>query len=149
LTGRADLELTPAALLLARGLIDPYQFDHLGPVSHWLRKAAANLGLKPVAVGSLWQVLANGMISAAPTVPTSIGDDADAALARVARIARALDGSRSLIVEIAEGRWPALVERVLEGRITAADERALGRLRRGLDVLGGRRKASPHREAAE
>jgi hypothetical protein len=54
-------------VLLARGLIDPYQFDSLARVTFWLSRLARNFGPKPFAVGSLWQVLINGMIGTATT----------------------------------------------------------------------------------
>jgi hypothetical protein len=140
LFGRDDIEMTGSGTLLARGLIDRYQFDYLGLLTFWLARLARNLGPKPVAVGTLWQVLVNGMISPTLTIPVSVGDDANKALTRLDRMIRQLDGSRELVLQLAEGRTPPLIAHVLEGRITGADERALDRLRQGLDAIGGRRQ---------
>jgi hypothetical protein len=46
--------------------------------------------------------------------------------------ARRVTGSR---IELAEGRVPPLVVRVLDGRLTCRDREALARLRDGLDRM--------------
>jgi hypothetical protein len=53
---------------------------------------------------------------------------------------RQLDGSRDLVLALAEGRCPPIVIHVIEGRITGADEKTLDRLRQGLDAIGGGRR---------
>jgi hypothetical protein len=58
---------------------------------------------------------------------------------RLARALRRLDGSRDLVIQLAEGRAPPLVLHVVENRITPKDEVELDRLRRGLDRIAGRR----------
>jgi hypothetical protein len=50
-----------------------------------------------------------------------------------------LDGSRDLVLALAEGRTPNLVLHAIEGTLTGADEADLARLRAGLDRIGGRR----------
>ena len=64
--------------------------------------------------------------------------DADHVRYVLGRMLRHLDGSRDLVIELAEGRCPPLVVRLMEGKLTGADERALERLRAGLDALDGR-----------
>jgi hypothetical protein len=53
-------------------------------------------------------------------------------------VCRELEGSRDLIIGLAEGKIPPLVVHVLEGRISAEDEADLVRLREGLDLIGRR-----------
>ena len=48
---------------------------------------------------------------------------------------RQLDGSRDLVVALAEGRCPPLVLRVTEHRLTREDEAELIQLRAGLDRI--------------
>jgi hypothetical protein len=140
LTGRIDLELTPAALLFSRGHLDAQQYDQLGQVTLWLARLARNLGPKGLGVAGLWAALAGGIIGTPNvTVPVAVGGGADVALARLDRVLRQLDGSRDLVVAIAEGRCPSLIAHVLEGRITGADEQALEQLRSGLDGIARRR----------
>jgi hypothetical protein len=50
---------------------------------------------------------------------------ADQARRRLERMCRRLDGSRGLIVELAEGKVPELVLHVLERTMTVADAEAL------------------------
>lgn len=51
---------------------------------------------------------------------------------------RQLDGSKNLVVALAEGWAPPIVLRAIEDRIASADEAALVRLRAALDHLAGR-----------
>lgn len=76
--------------------------------------------------------------TASVTTPVAVGEGAAQARRVLEGMLRRLDGSRSLVVAIADGRIPPLVERVGEGRLTATDERALDRQRQGLDAIGGR-----------
>jgi hypothetical protein len=86
-------------------------------------------------------VLEDGRIVATGGAPSSVGRLADIARRRLRRVLSRLDGSRDLVVAIVSGRTPPLVEHALAGRLDAADEAALAKLRIGLDALtqGGRR----------
>jgi hypothetical protein len=53
LTGRADLPLDPASVLLGRELIDREQFDKLGEITAWLRIVAKAWGAAD-GVAGLW-----------------------------------------------------------------------------------------------
>jgi hypothetical protein len=62
---------------------------------------------------------------------------ADQARRRLQRMCRRLDGSRELVISLAEGKVPGIVVHVIERRLTAADAESLERLRRSLDAIGG------------
>jgi hypothetical protein len=55
-------------------------------------------------------------------------------------VCRELDGSRDLIIGLAEGRVPPLVVHILKGPLSDEDEDELARLREGLDRIGRRRE---------
>jgi hypothetical protein len=50
---------------------------------------------------------------------------------------RSLDGSRDLVIELAEGRIPEIVVHVIDHALTVDDAIVLERLRRSLDDIGG------------
>jgi hypothetical protein len=137
-TTREDLEVSPIAVLFGRGLIDATQYDTLGQVADWLRRLARNLGPKSDAVAGLWAALTGAAISAQGNVPVAVGPAADHSRYMLRRMLRRLDGSRELVLQLAESRPAPLVIRALEGRITRADEIALDRLRHDLDRVAGR-----------
>jgi hypothetical protein len=75
---------------------------------------------------------------------------ADGARRQLARLVRALDGSRDLVIDLAEGRVPDIVVRVLDRAVTVEDEASLECLRQSLDAIGGEGRATwgaprPHR----
>ena len=57
---------------------------------------------------------------------------------RLARALSRLDGCRSLVTEIAEGRSPPIIVRAVERCLTDEDAADLDRLRTGLDRIAGR-----------
>ena len=71
---------------------------------------------------------------------------ADYARDRLARACRHLDGSRALVIALAEGAAPPIVRRVVEHRMTPADSETLENLRQGLDRIARRRT---RRESAD
>jgi hypothetical protein len=75
-------------------------------------------------------------------VPGTDGGFAPAVRARrqLVRALRQLDGSRDLVIDLAEGRAPPVVLHVLERRLLRQDEAELDRLRAGLDPEAGRRQ---------
>jgi hypothetical protein len=141
-TSRPDLEIDSVGVLFGRGHLDAHQYDALGLISTWLRRAARAWGGKDGSCEGLWHAITGALVSTgfAP-VPASggnfgLGDQARRALQRACRT---LDGSRRLIIGLAEGGAPPLVLHVLEGKVTPADKIELDRLRFGLDALAGRR----------
>jgi hypothetical protein len=132
--GRTDLPLDGGAVLFAHDLIDREQFDRLGEVTRWLQATARAWGGRDGSVSGLWSSIiaaATRMGSAVAAVPAG----ADAARFRLVRALSRLDGSRDLVVELAEGRVPPVVVHVLEGTLTAGDYAQLARLRVGLDRM--------------
>jgi hypothetical protein len=146
-TTRPDIEVSGAGVLYGRGQLSAEQYDALGLISTWLRRAARVWGGKDGSCEGLWHAITGALISTgfAPvpvdSVNFGLGDQARRALQRACRT---LDGSRALIIGLAEDRVPDLVLHVIEGHITPADEIELGRLRDGLDHLAGRRQRVAH-----
>jgi hypothetical protein len=144
LTRNPDLELTSIDVLFGRGLIDAEQRDVLGEVASTVRMLAYNLGPVPEAVARIWRQLTGAMIPAGQGGAQGVGPVADIARRRMRRILSRLNGSRDLVLALADGRRvPRLVEHVLAGRLDYADLAALERLRCALDDLdkGARRPA--------
>ena len=73
-------------------------------------------------------------------VPTGVGEGADQARYVLGRMLRQLDGSRELVIALAEGRTPDVVLRALDGTLTSDDQAAPTRLRAGLDRISGSRR---------
>jgi len=139
-TTQENLELSPIAVLFGHGLIDAKQYDTLGQIVDWLRRLARNFGPKPDAVAGLWAALTGAASSAHGIVPASVGPAADQSRCVLGRLLRRLNGSRELVLDLAENRPIRLVMRVLEDRLTRADEIALDQLRHDLDRVAGRRR---------
>lgn len=137
-TTREDLEISPIAALFRHGLIDAAQYDALASVADWLLRLAHNLGPKSDGVAGLWAALTGAAVRSPGSVPVSVGPASDHAWYVLGRLLRRLDGSRDLVLQLAENRMPPLVIRVLESRLTRADKIVLERLRRGLDRVAGR-----------
>ena len=139
-TGREDLELTGAAVLFGHGLLDELQHDMLAQVTLWLQCLARSLGPHSFGVDGLWTAIAGaGIGTTSVTTPVAVGEGAAHARYVLDKMLRRLDGSRDLVVELAEGRVPDIVVRVIEHRLTPADNVVLDQLRAGLDRLSGRR----------
>jgi hypothetical protein len=140
-TGREDLELTGAAVLFGHDLLDRQQFDALGVVTALLQQAARGWGGRDGSVSGLWEAITGALVRA-EFAPTPVGDGgfglADGARRWLAQLVRALDGSRDLVIDLAEGRVPPLVLHVLERPLDHEDEYALDRLRTGLDHIAAR-----------
>jgi hypothetical protein len=138
-TSREDVELTPAGILFGHGYLDAQQYDVLSTVTLWLQRLArgwAGLG----GVTGLWYSILGAAVPIGfvqPQNPIASGL-ADSARRQLHQALRRLDGSRSLVVALAEGALPDVVVRVLEGRLTPADVATLERLRQGLDRVAGR-----------
>lgn len=131
--GRTDLEINAASVLLGHELITREQYDRLGAVTQWLRLAARAWGGANGSVAGLWSGIV-ASLSRARTTGT-VPDGADWARLRLAKALNRLNGSRELVIELAEGRVPPLVVRVLLRAMTASDEEELAALRDGLDLM--------------
>jgi hypothetical protein len=128
-------------VLYGRGHLDAQQYGTLGTIVLWLERLARAWG----GVGGVTGLWGSIVGTSIPTGYVRIQNDATSGLADGARrqLARALnrlDGSRSLVVSLAEGQVPALVLRVLDGKPTPADKVELERLRQSLDDIGGERR---------
>jgi hypothetical protein len=139
--GREDLEINGASVLFAYEHLNRQQFDTLGTITEGLQRLARAWGGLGGVTG-LWHAITG---AAVPTgfvrrEDTGLAGLADGARRRLQRMCRSLDGSRDLVIELAEGRIPTLVLRVLEHALTVDDAAALERLRQSLDDIGGERR---------
>jgi hypothetical protein len=138
-TTRVDVEMNAAGTLFGRGYLDAQQYDTLALIALWLQRAARAWGGRDGSCEGLWATIIGAMTAtgfvAAPITANAAWGLADAARRQLMRACRELDGSRDLIIGLAEGRTPPLVVHVLEGRLSAADENQLALLRIGLDRI--------------
>jgi hypothetical protein len=141
--GREDLELNGAGVLLAYEHLNRQKFDTLGTITQMLQRVARAWGGRDGNVTGLWMAITSALI-ATGYAPTPVGDGgfglADGARRRLQRVCRSLDGSRALVIELAEGKVPELVLHVLDHALTRADTAALERLRQSLDDIAGERR---------
>jgi hypothetical protein len=137
-TGREDLEINGAAALFGHNHLDRAQYDTLGRVTELLQRTARAWGGRDGNVTGLWEAI-TGALTSTGFAPNPVGAGgwslADGARRRLEQACRRLDGSKGLVIELAEGRIPEIVLHVLERRLTVADAVALERLRQGLDDI--------------
>jgi hypothetical protein len=147
LTGRFDLPLDGAAILYAHEHLDREQYDTLALVGRQLVLLARGWGGDDGCSG-LWVALTGALTPArpAPSVLDQRMGLAGYAWQRLAQACRQLDGSRNLVLALAEGRSPPIVRRVVERKLTIADSMTLEKLRQGLDRVG---RGRTRRESAE
>jgi hypothetical protein len=140
-TTRPDLEINAVGVLHGRGYLDAQQYDTLARVVLWLERLARGWGGLGGVTG-LWHSILGAAVPTGFVRPHNViaSGLADSARRQLDRALRRLDGSKSLVVALAEGRAPDFVLHVLAGEITPADEAELDRLRLGLDHLAGRRQ---------
>ena len=107
-----------------------------------LQRIALAWGGRDGSVGGLWTAITTAMVSSFAPTPVSAGGFglAEAARRRLERACQRLDGSRALVIAVAEGKVPEVVVHVIERRLTAVDAVALERLRQSLDDIGGERR---------
>jgi hypothetical protein len=132
--GRTDLPLDGAAVLFAHDQIDREQFDRLGEITRWLQLTARAWGSRDGSVAGLWSAIiaaATRMGSATAAAPAG----SDAARWRLVRALSRLNGSRDLVVDLAEGKLPPVVVHCLDGALTPGDYAELVLLRDGLDRM--------------
>jgi hypothetical protein len=146
-TGREDLEINSAAVLFGHDHLDRAQYDTLGRITELLQRATRAWGGRDGNVTGLWEAITGALTSTGFVPNPPVGEGgwslADGARRRLEQVCRRLDGSRALVIELAEGRIPEIVVHVIERRLTVADAAALERLRQGLDdiepIAGDRR----------
>jgi hypothetical protein len=130
-------------VLFGHDLLDRTQYDTLGMVTELLQRLARAWGGRDRSVNGLWSAIL-AAASSPGFVSAPVGDGksslADQARRRLQRICRRLDGSRDLVISLAEGKVPEIVVHVIERSLTAADTESLERLRRSLDDIGGDRR---------
>jgi hypothetical protein len=138
-TTRPDVEINGAGVLYGRGHLDAQQYDVLSTVTLWLEHLARGWGGLG-GVHALWLSIVGAMVPTASVQPqnTTAAGLADGARRQLVRALHRLDGSRDLVIALAEGQTPSLVLRAIEDRLTRTDEADLVRLRDGLDHLAGR-----------
>jgi hypothetical protein len=133
LTMREDVELTGPGILFGHELLDRCQYDTLGYVTLLLRRIARSFG-RDANPGGVWAALLAAASRTPPGAPVIIGDYG--ARDRLARICRRLDGSRDLVLELAEeGPMPSICVRAAEHRLTPRDAVRLELLRKELDGI--------------
>jgi hypothetical protein len=98
-----------------------------------LRRIERSMG-RTIQVDALWRSIAMGGIVPTRVLDRLIGDRGPRLV--VERLCRNLNGSRSLVLELAaEGALPPIVMRAAMRELTPADQLALEDLRQGLDTL--------------
>jgi hypothetical protein len=112
-------------------IIDRRQFDTVSFIASLLRPEARGRGL-PVA--GLWaQVLGSGIKTPFASTIVVVGDER--ATRALEAICQPCNGSRSLLVALANGEAPPVVARALGRQMIATDYIALAELRRNLDHI--------------
>jgi hypothetical protein len=136
-TTRTDLEINGAGVLFGRGLLTPEQYDVLATITLWLQRLAR--GWAGGGVTGLWHSILGAAVPTGFVRPQNViaSGLADSARRQLDRALHSLDGSRDLVIELAEGRTPDIVVRILDRSLTEADAMALERLRASLDDIGG------------
>jgi hypothetical protein len=138
LTGRLDLPLDGAAILYAHDKLDRQQFDTLGHITLLLRRISRGWGGDGGCTGR-WSALTGASIPtrAAPAALAQRMGVAEHARRQLGRILRQLDGSRALVIALAEGEAPPIVRRLINDRSTPDDSVTFEILRHGLDRISG------------
>jgi hypothetical protein len=132
-TGREDVELTPAGVLHGHGHLDNIQYSALGYVTLTLQRIARSFGRGSSPAG-VWAAIVAAASRTAPGMPDVVGDFG--ARRALERILQRLDGSRALVLELAaEGPLPPVCARAAEHRLTPRDLVQLELLRKGLDGI--------------
>jgi hypothetical protein len=142
-TTRSDIEINGGGVLYGRGHLDAQQFDTLATVVLWLQRLqrgwAGTGGCHALWLTILGAAVPTDFVRPENAIASGLADNARR---RLVRALRQLDGSRSLVVSLAEGQAPPIVLGAVEDRLTTPDKIELERLRFGLDALAGRRGAA-------
>jgi hypothetical protein len=132
-TGREDVEMTPAGVLFGYGFLDRYQYDALGWITKLLQWIARSFGRGSSPAG-VWAAIVAAASRTAPGMPDTVGDFGSRRA--LERTLQRLDGSRELVLELAtETVLPPVCVRAAERRLTPRDLVQLELLRRGLDGI--------------
>jgi hypothetical protein len=129
--------MSATGILFGHQLLDRYQYDTLGYVTLLLRRIARSFG-RDASPSGVWAAIVAAASRTPPGAPVIIGDYG--ARDTLARICRRLDGSRDLVLELAEegGPLPPICVRAAEHRLTPRDLVQLELLRQGLDGISPR-----------
>jgi hypothetical protein len=148
-TTRTDVEINGSGVLFGRGHLDAAQYDVLSTVTMWLSRLARGWG-GTGGVGGLWAVIIGAAVPTGFVRPQNViaAGIADGARRQLERALTRLDGSRDLVVSLAEGHTPPIVLHAIQDRFTGADEIELDKLRSALDALGGGRRTRPGRNSS-
>src|SRR6516165_4777892 len=116
LTMREDIEMTGAGVLYGHGHLDNAQYSALGWVTALLRRIARSFG-RDASPAGVWAAIVAAASRTSPGAPAIIGDYG--ARGTLARICRRLDGSRDLVLELAEeGQMPPICVNAGAHRLT-------------------------------
>jgi hypothetical protein len=125
--------MTPAGVLYGQGHLDNDNAQYSGWVTQLLQRIARNFG-RGMSPAGVWAAIIAAASRTAPGMPPIIGDYS--ARDALARICRRLDGSRDLVLALAEERrFPDIVMRVVERRLAPRDLVQLELMRKGLDGI--------------
>jgi hypothetical protein len=149
LTGREDLPLDGASILYAREQLDRSQYDTWALISRQLVRLTRGWGGYG-GCGGLWAARTSATtITRSAPAPGAIDQRmraAEYARERLAQACECPDGSRALVIALAEGDAPPIVRRLVERRLTIGDSATLEKLRQGLDRIT---KGRTRRKSAE
>jgi hypothetical protein len=127
--------MTPAGVLYGYGHLDNAQYSALGWITQLLRRIARSFG-RDASPSGVWSAIVAAASRTPPGALPIIGDYG--ARDTLARICRRLDGSRDLVLELAEeGPMPPICVRAVEHRLTPRDAVRLELLRKSLDGIAG------------
>ena len=133
LTTREDVEMTPAGILYGHGHLDNAQYSALGWVTALLRRIARSFG-RGVSPAGIWNAILGALIKTTPGIEPMVGDQGGRRT--LEHVLRRLDGSRDLVLELAEeGPMPSIYVRAAGHRLTPRDLVRLELLRKGLDGI--------------
>jgi hypothetical protein len=133
LTGRLDVERTPAGILYGHGYLSNSQYFALGWVTQLLQMIARSFG-RGASPAGLWSAILGALTKTIPGIEPVIGDLGGRM--QLQRILARLDGSRDLVLELAaEDALPPICLRAAERRLTPRDLIQLELLRKGLDGI--------------
>jgi hypothetical protein len=128
--------------LFGRGHLDNAQYSALGYVTQILQTIARSFG-RGVSPAGLWAAILGALTKTTPGIEPIVGDQGSRV--RLEGILRRLDGSKTLVLELAsESVLPPICIRAAERRLTPRDLVQIELLRKALDGI-----PTPHGRTAE
>jgi hypothetical protein len=129
LTGLCDLPADPLGTLLGRGLINKSEYAAGRSIEELLAIAH---GLGGGSVQAAWLRIVGGCAGGLGIDPSAAAERAWRVLARLRRRIGS-EELADLVFEICDGRWPAVVTRLIAGLPSSVDRTLLAGLAAGLD----------------